>query len=69
MFLKVYAPWCGHCKALAEPWEALGKAFENEKEVIVAKLDATTETEVAKKLDVRGYPTLLYAHRAVKSYT
>lgn len=60
VFLKVYAPWCGHCKALAEPWEALAKVFTDEKDVVIAKLDATKETVTAQKLGVKGYPTLLF---------
>jgi len=60
VFLKVYAPWCGHCKSLAPDWEELATTFKAERNVAVAKLDATVHGEIAKQLDVKGYPTLLF---------
>lgn len=36
--VEFYAPWCGHCKSLAPVYEKLGKVFEAESNVIVAKV-------------------------------
>lgn len=36
--VEFYAPWCGHCKSLAPVYEELGKVFEAESSVIVAKV-------------------------------
>ena len=58
VLMKYYAPWCGHCKALAPVWEELGQDVAGADDLIIAKFDAT-ENEVAG-LEIRGYPTLKF---------
>lgn len=36
--VEFFAPWCGHCKSLAPVYEKLGKAFEVEKNIVIAKV-------------------------------
>jgi thiol-disulfide isomerase/thioredoxin len=61
IFVKFYAPWCGHCKELEKPWEALTRAVElyqdslnNETttpkldEVIVGTFDCDTGPQAIK---------------------
>ena len=43
VFLKFYAPWCGHCKAMADDWAKLEKDFEGHDVALVASVDCTDE--------------------------
>lgn len=56
VFVKFYAPWCGHCKKLAPIWEELGEHFKDVSTFRVAKFDSTVNE--ANAINIRGYPTL-----------
>jgi len=56
VLVEFYAPWCGHCKSLAPKYEKLGKIFENNPNVVIAKLDST-QNDVP--VDVKGFPTII----------
>jgi thiol-disulfide isomerase/thioredoxin len=70
-FVKFYAPWCGHCRAMAGTWAELAAEVEGTG-VIVADVDATANpitTDRFKGL-VKGFPTLLlFRDRGVFKYT
>eukprot|EP01001_Neometanema_parovale_P013127 NODE_948_length_1974_cov_96.878984_g898_i0.p1 GENE.NODE_948_length_1974_cov_96.878984_g898_i0~~NODE_948_length_1974_cov_96.878984_g898_i0.p1 ORF type:complete len:605 (-),score=189.69 NODE_948_length_1974_cov_96.878984_g898_i0:158-1921(-) len=57
-FVEFYAPWCGHCQALAPTWDKLSE--EVKEGVNIAKVDATQATKVANRFDVQGFPTLKF---------
>ena len=57
VFIKFYAPWCGHCQDLAPIWLKLAEILEVVPDLTIAEIDST-ENEI-EELDITGYPTLL----------
>ncbi|PWA37189.1 Post-SET domain-containing protein [Artemisia annua] len=58
-----YAPWCGHCKALAPEYAAVATELKGEGEeekVVFVKVDAQEESELAEIYEVQGFPTVLW---------
>merc|ERR1712013_93770 len=55
VFVKFFAPWCGHCKTVAPVWDQLGEEFKDDENVAIAKLDLTANQ--MDTLQVKGFPT------------
>jgi protein disulfide-isomerase-like protein len=59
VFIKFFAPWCGHCKKLKPDWDKLMDAFAESSTALIADVDCTTEGKALCDANgVRGYPTL-----------
>lgn len=54
--VEFYAPWCGHCQALEPEYKQAASQLKGQ--VKLGKVDATTETNLAQRFGVKGYPTV-----------
>jgi protein disulfide-isomerase A1 len=54
---EFFAPWCGHCKALAPKYEEAATELK-EKDIALVKIDCTAEEDLCRDQGVEGYPTL-----------
>jgi thioredoxin domain-containing protein 5 len=58
IFIKFFAPWCGHCKKLAPHWTQLAKDMQHR--LTIAEVNCEDESKLCKQQDVSGFPMLYY---------
>jgi protein disulfide-isomerase A6 len=69
VLVEFYAPWCGHCKKLVPEYEKAAQAFQNDQNIVIAKMDADKFKDIPSRYDVKGFPTLKFFPRGSSSKT
>jgi protein disulfide-isomerase len=57
-FVKFYAPWCGHCQAMAPNWASMARDMQGV--LNVGEVNCEAEKRLCKDAKVKGYPTMLF---------
>lgn len=66
--VEFYAPWCGHCQALAPQYEIAAKELVSEN-IKLAKVDCTQEEALCGEQGISGFPTLkVFRHGSATPY-
>jgi len=56
--VKIYAPWCGHCKSIAPHFVEAATALKSNPNIVLADFDGTLNE--VEGVEISGYPTILW---------
>jgi len=61
VFIKFFAPWCGHCKSMKPSWDSLMEEYSSSSEVLIADVDCIGAGKaICDEVGVQGFPTIKY---------
>ncbi|KAG2130452.1 thioredoxin-like protein [Suillus bovinus] len=65
IFVKFFAPWCGHCKKLAPTWIQVARRMQHK--LNIAEVNCDEYKSLCSKQGVTGYPMLFYYSHGTKT--
>jgi len=61
VFIKMFAPWCGHCKKMKPDWDQLMEEYKDHETKLIADADCTAAGKsICDSNGVKGFPTIKY---------
>mmetsp|Transcript_3216 Transcript_3216/g.9776 ORF Transcript_3216/g.9776 Transcript_3216/m.9776 type:complete len:320 (+) Transcript_3216:63-1022(+) len=61
VFVKFYAPWCGHCKRMKPDWDKLVLDYANSSSVLIADVDCIgAGKSLCGQVGIKGFPSIRY---------
>lgn len=68
VLVEFYASWCTHCQAFEKFYHDVGVTFVDRDDVLVARVDADVNREVALAYNVTGFPSFHLWPRSFKKH-
>ena len=67
-FVAFVTEWCGYCKNLKPIWQKFEDEYKGE-DINVLSIDCDKYKELAKKYNIKGYPTIKYIPNGLNNPT
>ncbi|KAL6914068.1 hypothetical protein ACHAPO_002516 [Fusarium lateritium] len=64
-FIKFYAPWCSHCKAMAPTWQQLAKKMQGK--LNIGEVNCEADHKLCTQMGVKAFPTIYFVNGAEKA--
>ncbi|CAE7895865.1 SEP2 [Symbiodinium necroappetens] len=63
IFVKFFAPWCGHCKSMKPAWDKLMEDYKEHSSILVADVDCVGDGKTkCDEVGIKNFPSIKYGN-------